>query len=99
MTLHLFNAIEFSIEDNPRLRSVVILEIHPQVQLPSFVFDLPISFPELPEGKCMLQGLLGDLDRHFEPQCGVPWVRKFTATPNSPILPLEPIDFLQEGWR
>jgi hypothetical protein len=29
----------------------------------------------------------------------VPWVRKFTATPNSPILPLEPIDFLQEGWR
>jgi hypothetical protein len=29
----------------------------------------------------------------------LPWVRKFTATPNSPILPLEPIDFLQEGWR
>jgi hypothetical protein len=29
----------------------------------------------------------------------IPWVRKFTATPNSPILPLEPIDFLQEGWR
>jgi hypothetical protein len=29
----------------------------------------------------------------------IPWVRKFTATPNSPILPLEPNDFLQEGWR
>jgi hypothetical protein len=32
-------------------------------------------------------------------RCRLPWVRKFTATPNSPILPLEPIDFLQEGWR
>jgi hypothetical protein len=30
---------------------------------------------------------------------GLPWVRKCTATPNYPILPLEPIDFLQEGWR
>jgi hypothetical protein len=29
----------------------------------------------------------------------VPWVRKFTATPNYLILPPEPIDFLQEGWR
>jgi hypothetical protein len=29
----------------------------------------------------------------------LPWVRKFTATPNYLILPPEPIDFLQEGWR
>jgi len=29
----------------------------------------------------------------------IPWVRKFTATPNYLILPPEPIDFLQEGWR
>jgi hypothetical protein len=29
----------------------------------------------------------------------VPWVRKFTATPNALFLLVEPIDFLQEGWR
>jgi hypothetical protein len=29
----------------------------------------------------------------------IPWVRKFTATPNALILPSKPIDLLQEGWR
>ena len=29
----------------------------------------------------------------------IPWVRKFTATPNALFLQLETIDFLQEGWR
>jgi hypothetical protein len=41
----------------------------------------------------------GYLGASIEGLVDVPWVRKFTATPNALFLPLETIDFLQEGWR